>query len=114
LSATASVRGGIGAGFHAAVFAVVRTVPTGAVTTYGDIAVWLHRRGVARQVGWALAALPARSDVPWWRVVAADGRLPRAGTKAAARHAARLRRDGVPVVGGRVRDFAQRRFALGS
>ncbi len=97
-------------GFHAVVFAVIRRVPAGAVTTYGDIAEVLGRRGLARQVGWALAALPAIAEVPWWRVVGAGGRLPRAGTAAAHRHAARLRRDGVAVRADRVLEFERRRM----
>ncbi len=100
----------VGEGFHAAVYAIVARVPCGAVTTYGDIAMVLGRRGIARQVGWALAAVPDGHDVPWWRVVAAGGRLPRAGTAAAQRHARQLRSDGVRVVAGRVVDFARRRF----
>ncbi len=66
----------VGTGFHAEVYAAVREVPAGCVTTYGDIATRLGRRGVARQVGWALAALPAdREDVPWFRVVNASGSI---------------------------------------
>ena len=102
----------VGAGFHAAVHALVRTVPRGAVTTYGDLARALGSGSVARHVGWALAALPHGSDVPWWRVVAAAGVLPRAGSAAARRHAQRLRADGVMVVRGRVAEFALRRFPL--
>jgi len=102
----------VGAGFHAAVHALLRTVPRGAVTTYGDLARALGSERVARHVGWALAAVPADGDVPWWRVVAAAGVLPRAGSAAARRHAQRLRADGVMVVRGRVVEFALRRFPL--
>jgi methylated-DNA-protein-cysteine methyltransferase-like protein len=100
----------VGKGFHAQVWAVVKRVPKGWVTTYGDVAAALGSRSVARQVGYALAALPAGSDVPWQRVVAAGGKLPRAGTTAMRRHAAALRREGVAVRGGVVVDFAVRRF----
>jgi methylated-DNA-protein-cysteine methyltransferase related protein len=100
----------VGAGFHQQVHDLVRTVPAGRVATYGDLAQALGNRGVARQVGWALAALPAGSDVPWWRIVAANGRVPRAGSACARRHAQALRRDGVRVVGDRVVEFALRRW----
>lgn len=93
--------------------ALVRGVVPGAVTTYGDLAAALGHRGVARHVGFALAALPAHSDVPWWRVVAAGGRLARAGTAAAREQARRLLADGVVVRGGRVVGFASRRVAPG-
>jgi methylated-DNA-protein-cysteine methyltransferase-like protein len=105
----------VGPGFHARVHALVRSVPAGAVTTYGDLARALGRANVARQVGWALAALSEASTVPWWRVVDARGRLARAGSAAAKRQAALLRRDGVRTSGdGRVEQFAQRRAALAS
>ena len=103
-----------GGGFRARVAAVVRRVPRGAVTTYGDVAAALGLRSLARQVGWALAALPpdaeAAEPVPWWRVVDGQGVIPRAGTAAARRQRALLQRDGVDVGGnGRVLDFAERR-----
>jgi methylated-DNA-protein-cysteine methyltransferase-like protein len=102
----------VGPGFHGSVHRLVRTVPSGAVTTYGDLARALGRASVARHVGWALASRSDGSDVPWWRVVGAQGRLSRAGTPAARRQAALLRRDGVGIAGGAVRDFERRRAVL--
>ncbi len=61
-------------GFHQRVYAVVRTVPAGFVTTYGDVASVLGSPNVARHVGWALAALKD-DDVPWHRVINARGRI---------------------------------------
>ena len=61
-------------GFHARVYAVVRQVPAGSVTTYGDVAAVLGSPRVARHVGWALAALQDQ-DVPWHRVINAQGRI---------------------------------------
>jgi methylated-DNA-protein-cysteine methyltransferase-like protein len=59
-------------GFHGRVHAVVRTVPAGRVTTYGDIATLLGSPRVARHVGYALAAL-TDPTVPWHRVINAQG-----------------------------------------
>ena len=99
-----------GKGFHARVGAIIRRVPRGAVTTYGDVAQALGLRSLARQIGWALAALPDGSPVPWWRVVNGKGVIPRPGTAAARRQRALLHRDGVGVGrDGRVLDFAERR-----
>ena len=64
----------VGPGFHGKVHALVKKVPAGRVTTYGDVAEALGSRSVARQVGFAMAAV-GDDDVPWWRVVAAGGRL---------------------------------------
>ncbi|MCB9600186.1 MAG: MGMT family protein [Sandaracinus sp.] len=55
------------------VYAIVRAVPEGRVTTYGDVAKRLTRTISPAAVGWALAACP--DDVPWQRVVRADGSL---------------------------------------
>ncbi|OGQ13901.1 MAG: hypothetical protein A2138_02155 [Deltaproteobacteria bacterium RBG_16_71_12] len=67
----------IGPGFNAQVYAKVREVPAGRVTTYGDVAGALGSRRVARQVGFALAALDLATvpPVPWHRVINGQGRL---------------------------------------
>ena len=61
-------------GVHARVYARVREVPCGALTTCGDVAAALGSPRVARHVGWALAAL-RDSDVPWHRVINARGTI---------------------------------------
>jgi methylated-DNA-protein-cysteine methyltransferase-like protein len=53
----------------------VRAIPRGRVATYGQIARLAGLGDAARRVGYALAALPARSGVPWHRVVNAEGRI---------------------------------------
>lgn len=60
---------------YSSVYGLVRRIPAGCVTTYGDIARLLGRPRAARQVGYALAALDDDSDVPWHRVVNAQGRI---------------------------------------
>jgi len=57
------------------VYEIVRRIPTGCVTTYGDIARALGDPRGARQVGWAIAGSPAELDVPFHRVVNRDGFL---------------------------------------
>ena len=54
---------------------VVRQVPSGRVTTYGTVARVAGMPGRARQVGYALAALPDGHDVPWHRIVNARGEV---------------------------------------
>lgn len=53
-----------------AVLAVIASVPAGQVTTYGEVAAEVGRAG-PRQVGRVLRE--HGSQVPWWRVVRADG-----------------------------------------
>ena len=57
------------------IYAVVRRIPKGRVATYGQIARLAGLAGQARQVGYALHALPERSVVPWHRVVNARGAI---------------------------------------
>lgn len=94
----------VGPGFHERVYAVVKRVPAGFVTTYGDVAEALGLRRAARQVGYALAALDeSRGDVPWHRVVSGRGEISHAG---AARQIGLLAREGIRVDGAqRIRGF---------
>ena len=73
------------------ILARVRAIPEGFVRTYGDI-----EPGAPRLVGHVLARLED-DDVPWHRVVRADGT-----SAVGLRQLDRLAREGVPVVGGRV------------
>ena len=82
------------------IYAVVRRIPRGKVTTYGAVAALLGRPRGARQVGYALAALRgARHDVPWQRVLGARPRGRAAisilDPMGAAVQEAKLRKEGV-------------------
>ncbi|KHE74325.1 hypothetical protein AS25_08130 [Kocuria marina] len=58
-----------------AVRGVVVAIPPGAVLSYGDVAelAWLSTPRLAARI---MALGMAGADVPWWRVVRADGTLP--------------------------------------
>jgi len=58
-----------------AVWRIVARIPRGRVATYGQVAALAGLPGHARQVGYALAALPDGSAVPWQRVVNARGEV---------------------------------------
>jgi len=68
----------------------VRSVPEGRVTTYGDLA-----PGAPRFAGAVLSATD--EDVPWQRIVRADGSLPKG-----ERQRSLLLAEGVPFRGERV------------
>jgi methylated-DNA-protein-cysteine methyltransferase-like protein len=57
------------------VYRLVRKIPRGRVTTYGELAKALRLSGGARAVGYAMAACPNGRGIPWHRVVGAGGRL---------------------------------------
>jgi methylated-DNA-protein-cysteine methyltransferase-like protein len=62
--------------FFENVYAVVRLIPSGRVTSYGAIAEYLGSRGSARMVGWAMNASHTRvTDIPAHRVVNRNGLL---------------------------------------
>jgi methylated-DNA-protein-cysteine methyltransferase-like protein len=92
-------------GTYKRIYAVVRRIPSGHVTTYGAIARIAGLPGRARQVGYALSALPNGSSVPWHRVINAQGRLSleRVGSSSGTTQRIRLVGEGVTVdAGGRV------------
>jgi len=62
---------------YARIYAVVRRVPRGRVSTYGQIARLARLPGHARQVGYAMHALPSGTGVPWQRIVNAKGEISR-------------------------------------
>ena len=87
------------------IYAAVRRVPRGTVATYGQIAELAGLDGQARQVGYAMAALPSSSAVPWHRIINAAGRVSmrRAGEGSTLVQQRLLEREGVAFdEGGRV------------
>jgi methylated-DNA-protein-cysteine methyltransferase-like protein len=56
------------------IYAAVRQIPRGKVATYGQIA-RLVGGCSAQMIGFALAALPQGSDVPWQRVINRFGKI---------------------------------------
>ena len=77
---------------------VVRKIPYGKVSTYGDIAYAAGFPGAARQVVWALHG--ARG-LPWHRVVGAGGKILLPG-EAGFEQRVRLHNEGVEFRGIRV------------
>ncbi|MDC0722744.1 MGMT family protein [Nannocystis bainbridge] len=57
------------------IYVTIQRVPRGRVATYGQIAELAGLPGRARQVGYALHALPGGAPVPWQRVLNARGEI---------------------------------------
>lgn len=86
--------------FYEQVYAVVRCIPPGQVTSYGRVARMLNRPNAARAVGYALNALKDQDDhdVPWQRVVNSQGRISIVNREFSQNlQAELLRAEGVPV-----------------
>ena len=56
-------------------YEIISRIPAGKVATYGQIALLAGFPGHARQVGYALNALPDDLEIPWQRVINAKVRL---------------------------------------
>jgi methylated-DNA-protein-cysteine methyltransferase-like protein len=75
-----------GSSFRQRVYAWIGRIPRGRVATYGQISALAGHPRRARMVGQALARLPPGRDLPWHRVVNAQGRVsPRGSSQATAR-----------------------------
>jgi methylated-DNA-protein-cysteine methyltransferase-like protein len=88
---------------YARIWQAVRQIPRGRVATYGQVAEAAGLPKQARQAGYALHALPKGSDVPWHRVINAQGKIsfpPR--TRHYKEQRRRLEAEGVVFIGGRV------------
>lgn len=84
--------------FMEQVFEVVKKIPKGKVTTYGQIALMLGKTRGAREVGWMLHSND-RSDVPCHRVVDRNGRLaPNFAFDGAQEQRRRLKAEGIKFV----------------
>lgn len=82
--------------FQAAVVSVLESTQPGDVMSYGEVAAEAGWPGAARAVGGVLKSVP---DLPWWRIVASNGRLI---PNDPAAHAAALAAEGVQTENGKV------------
>jgi methylated-DNA-protein-cysteine methyltransferase related protein len=57
------------------IYQVVRRIPYGKVATYGQVAELANLPGQARLVGYALYQVDPQDDIPWHRVINAQGKI---------------------------------------
>jgi methylated-DNA-protein-cysteine methyltransferase-like protein len=96
--------------FFRSVYEVVARIPYGKVVSYGDVAKAVGYPNRARFVGFAMRVCP--EELPWHRVVMADGSI--AGGEWTPIRRMLLEREGVPFLpDGRV-DMNACRAALGA
>jgi methylated-DNA-protein-cysteine methyltransferase-like protein len=87
---------------YSRIYAAVRKIPRGRVTTYGAVARMAGLPRQARLVGYALHALTPGSTLPWHRVINAQGKLSlvRDGKSSGITQRLLLEREGVRVAAG--------------
>jgi methylated-DNA-protein-cysteine methyltransferase related protein len=83
------------------VYKLIKKIPQGRVTTYGQLARALRLPGGARAVGYAMAACPSGRGIPWHRVVGAGGHL-RIPEPHGSLQRRLLESEGVSLDGGRI------------
>jgi len=89
------------------IYAVVRQIPAGQVATYGQIAE-IVGRCTARMVGYAMAALPFDTDVPWQRVINRQGKVsPRSSGTGSALQRQLLEAEGIQFNAHDQADFTE-------
>lgn len=92
--------------FFENVFAVVREIPEGRVTSYGAIAAFLGAKRSSRMVGWAMNASHTMPGIPAHRVVNRNGYLTgKSHFNDPDEMELRLKAEGVQVSDNRVVDF---------
>jgi methylated-DNA-protein-cysteine methyltransferase-like protein len=85
--------------FRAKVWKITHSIPRGRVATYGQIARLADHANQARLVGRIMSQLPTGSNLPWHRVLNAQGRISSPGGKT---QQLRLADEGIILVNGRV------------
>lgn len=91
--------------FEESLFTLLFYIPSGKLTTYGRLS---HSAGYpnhSRQVGKILSRLPKETQLPWFRVVNAQGKISLAGD-AFVRQKHLLEKEGLTVTEqGKIQDF---------
>ncbi len=87
-----------------AIYQVVRSIPKGTVSTYGQVAELAGLARAARLVGHVLRALPEGTQLPWHRVINAQGKLSLPeNSPGYAEQRKRLQEEDICFVGNRIR-----------
>ncbi|HEX7111740.1 MAG TPA: MGMT family protein [Mizugakiibacter sp.] len=88
---------------HDRILQAIAAIPRGRVASYGAIAARAGLPRRARLVGRVLRDTPDGVELPWHRVLRADGRIAfPPGSRGFREQSRRLRAEGVPVRDGRV------------
>lgn len=61
--------------FTETVLSIIKSIPTGKVMTYGQIAAYADNPRGARQVSRILHSMSEKHNLPWWRVINSKGSI---------------------------------------
>jgi len=83
--------------FYRDVIRVIRAIPRGKVSSYGQVAALAGRPRAARQVAWLLHSSSDKERLPWHRVIGSSGRISLKRGRGFAEQKKRLEKEGVRV-----------------
>ncbi|ORU92409.1 MAG: hypothetical protein A6F72_04635 [Cycloclasticus sp. symbiont of Poecilosclerida sp. N] len=88
---------------HKRIWAVVKSIPTGFVLTYGEVARFAGYPRGARMIGSALGTAPDECNLPWHRIINSQGKISfPAGSDKALLQKKRLEEEGIVFLAGAV------------
>ncbi len=61
--------------FSQRVIEIIKNIPKGKVSTYGQVAALAGNYQASRQVAWILHSLSEQENLPWHRVINCDGKI---------------------------------------
>lgn len=86
-----------------ALYLALMTIPAGTVITYGQLASLAGLPGAARLAGSVLSGLPEKTELPWHRVINAQGKISLPVDSAAyKKQIQRLTTEGVQIKNGKI------------
>jgi methylated-DNA-protein-cysteine methyltransferase-like protein len=86
---------------YPSIFKTVERIPAGKVASYGSVAALSGFPGQPRLAGYALHNLPSGTDIPWHRVINAQGKISLPG-RAGRLQRQLLEAEGVVFLNGKV------------
>ena len=86
-----------------AIYLALMSIPVGKVITYGQLAALAGLPGAARLAGTTLCGLPENTELPWHRVINAQGKISLPPDSAAyKKQLQRLQAEGVEIKNGKI------------
>lgn len=86
-----------------AIYLALMTIPAGKVITYGQLASLAGLPGAARLAGSVLCGLPEKTELPWHRVINAQGKISLSVDSAAyKKQLQRLKAEGIEIKNGKI------------
>lgn len=86
-----------------AIYLALMSIPAGKVITYGQLATLAGLPGAARLAGTVLCGLPENTELPWHRVINAQGKISLPIDSAAyKKQLQRLQAEGVEIKNGKI------------